>query len=83
MRDDVINNGCRGQPPHAIALGAERIQIEEPCHLLDVPRVKTFINTYRAADIVLQTLMDKRMGRSVFNGKSLGDAFCGKWDTHL
>jgi beta-N-acetylhexosaminidase len=59
------------------------ISVENPYHLLDVPRVKTFINTYCSTDIVLQTLMDKLMGRSGFKGKSPVDAFCGKWDTRL
>jgi len=59
------------------------ISIENPYHLLDAPRVKTFINTYASTDIMLDTLMDKLTGRSAFKGVSPVDAFCGMWDTRL
>ena len=59
------------------------ISVENPYHLLDVPRVKTFINTYNSNDDVLEALMDKLMGRSEFKGKNPVDPFCGKWDTRL
>ncbi|HWT74165.1 MAG TPA: glycoside hydrolase family 3 N-terminal domain-containing protein, partial [Mobilitalea sp.] len=59
------------------------ISVENPYHLIDVPRVKTYINTYSSTDIVLNTLMDKLTGRSEFKGKSPVDAYCGMWDTRL
>ena len=59
------------------------ISVENPYHLLDVPRVKTFINTYNSNDNVLDALIEKLMGRSTFKGTSPVDPFCGKWDTHL
>lgn len=59
------------------------ISVENPYHLLDIPRVKTFINTYSSNDAVLDQLVEKLMGRSAFKGTSPVDAFCGKWDTHL
>ncbi len=59
------------------------ISLENPYHLLDVPRVKTYINTYSSNDVTLKKLMDKLMGRSVFKGISPVDPFCGKWDTRL
>ncbi len=59
------------------------ISVENPYHLLDVPRVRTFINTYNSSDTVLDALMDKLMGRSSFKGTSPVDAFCGMWDTKL
>ena len=59
------------------------ISVENPYHLLDVPRVKTYINVYGATDISLEALMDKLMGRSEFKGKAPSDVFCGRWDTHL
>jgi len=59
------------------------ISVENPYHLLDVPRVKTFINTYNSTDVVLDALLDKLTGRSEFKGKSPVDAFCGMWDTKL
>lgn len=59
------------------------VSLENPYHLLDVPRVKTYINTYGSSDIILDKLIEKLMGKSEFKGKSPVDAFCGKWDTHL
>ena len=59
------------------------ISLENPYHLLDVPRVKTYINTYGSTDEILDALVKKLVGKSEFKGKSPVDAFCGKWDTHL
>ncbi len=59
------------------------ISVENPYHLIDVPRVKTYINTYSSNDHVLKALVDKLVGRSGFKGKSPVDAFCGMWDTRL
>lgn len=59
------------------------ISVENPYHLLDIPRVRTFINTYNSGDAALEMLVEKLMGRSEFKGKSPVDPFCGKWDTHL
>jgi len=59
------------------------ISVENPYHLLDVPRVKTFINTYASTDETLLALIDKLMGRSEFQGISPSDPFCGRWDTRL
>ena len=59
------------------------ISLENPYHLLDVPRVRTYINTYNSNDLVLDELVSKLMGRSEFKGTSPIDPFCGKWDAHL
>lgn len=59
------------------------ISVENPYHLIDVPRVKTYINTYSSNDEVLEALVEKLTGRSEFKGKSPVDAFCGMWDTRL
>lgn len=59
------------------------ISLENPYHLLDAPRVKTYINTYGSNETILDALIDKLMGRSPFKGVSPVDAFCGKWDTML
>jgi beta-N-acetylhexosaminidase len=59
------------------------ISLENPYHLLDVPRIKTFINTYNSSDVVLDNLIKKLTGKSEFSGKSPVDPFCGKWDTRL
>lgn len=59
------------------------ISVENPYHLIDVPRVKTYINTYSSNDHVLEALINKLVGRSEFKGVSPVDAFCGMWDTRL
>ncbi len=59
------------------------VSVANPYHLLDAPRVKTYINTYGASDPVIEVLVDKLMGRSPFKGISPVDAFCGKWDARL
>lgn len=59
------------------------VSVENPYHLLDVPRIKTYINTYCSSDTVLEALVEKLMGRSEFKGTNPVDPFCGKWDTHL
>jgi len=59
------------------------ISTENPYHLLDVPRVKTFINGYTNTEEVIDAIIDKLMGRSEFKGRSPVDIFCGRWDTRL
>lgn len=59
------------------------ISTENPYHLLDVPRVKTYINTYNSSDEIMDILIDKLTGKSEFYGQNPVDPFCGKWDTRL
>lgn len=70
-------------PVYMVSVPTIFISVENPYHLLDVPRVPTFINTYNSTDIVLEALVAKLTGRSEFKGKSPVDAFCGMWDTKL
>lgn len=59
------------------------ISLENPYHLIDVPRVKTYINTYGSSEVVITELLNKLEGKSSFKGQSPVDAFCGMWDTKL
>lgn len=59
------------------------VSLENPYHLLDVPRVRTYINTYSSNPQALDMLVEKLLGNSSFKGKSPVDPFCGKWDAHL
>lgn len=59
------------------------ISFENPYHLIDVPRVRTYINTYGGSKQVFESLFEKLEGKSEFKGISPIDAFCGRWDTHL
>lgn len=59
------------------------ISFANPYHLIDAPRVKTYINAYKLKDANIQAVVDKLMGRSAFQGTDPVDSFCGMWDTHL
>ncbi|HOU15014.1 MAG TPA: glycoside hydrolase family 3 N-terminal domain-containing protein [Anaerolineae bacterium] len=59
------------------------ISVENPYHLLDVPRVPTYINTYSSSETTLRALVNKLVGRSPFKGVSPVEPFCGMWDTQL
>lgn len=70
-------------PIYVKAIPTIFISVANPYHLLDVPRVRTYINTYDSSDVVLRNLVDKLMGRSPFKGVSPVDPFCGRWDARL
>ncbi|MEH7493842.1 glycoside hydrolase family 3 protein [Neobacillus niacini] len=57
------------------------ISLANPYHLLDAPMVQAYVNAYTNNEFVLESLIDKLMGRSEFKGKSPVDAFCGREDT--
>ncbi len=59
------------------------VSLENPYHLLDLPRVRTYLNCYSNNDRCLADVVAKLMGRSAFSGVSPVDPFCGKWDTRL
>lgn len=56
------------------------ISLANPYHLLDVPMTKAYVNAYTNNEFVLESLMDKLMGRSEFKGRSPVDALCGRGD---
>jgi beta-N-acetylhexosaminidase len=59
------------------------ISPENPCHLVDVPRVRSFISTHGLTETILDCLADKLTGRSALAGTSPVDAFRGMWDARL
>ena len=70
--------------PHYItSIPTVFISVENPYHLQDVPRIRTYINAYSSHQEVLEEVLEKLMGRSEFKGESPCDPFCGRWDTHL
>ncbi|SHO45417.1 glycoside hydrolase family 3 N-terminal domain-containing protein [Anaerocolumna xylanovorans] len=54
------------------------ISLQNPYHLLDVPMIKTYINAYSNHDMMIDTVVEKIIGKSPFVGKSPIDPFCGK-----
>jgi beta-N-acetylhexosaminidase len=59
------------------------VSVESPYHLLDVPRVKTFINGYSGTSEVIEAIVRKLLGKSPFKGINPVDPFCGLWDAKL
>jgi len=59
------------------------VSVENPYHLLDVPRVPVYINAYNASETTIRELVEKLLGRSPFTGSSPVDAFCGRWDAQV
>jgi beta-N-acetylhexosaminidase len=59
------------------------VSLENPYHLLDFPRVRTYINCYSNNKSSIDALIEKLLGRSEFKGTSPVDPFCGKWDARL
>ncbi len=59
------------------------ISVAHPFHLIDIPMVPTYINTYNASEEALKQTVDKLMGLSEFKGVSPVDAFCDRWDTQI
>ncbi len=70
-------------PAYVAGVPTVFISMENPYHLLDVPMVKTYINTYSNTRDNVDALVEKLMGRSEFKGKSPVDPFCKRWDTRL
>lgn len=54
------------------------ISVGNPYHLLDVPMIKTFINGYCNSEYVINSIIQKILGRSEFKGVSPIDPFCGR-----
>ena len=59
------------------------VSFGNPYHLLDVPRVPTYINAYTASEATIKAVIDRLLGREEFSGISPVDAFMGRWDTRL
>ncbi|WP_226036745.1 glycoside hydrolase family 3 protein [Aquibacillus saliphilus] len=59
------------------------VSVNSPFHLVDVARVKTYINTYDNKEHTMIALVKKLIGESDFKGESPVDAFCGLSDTRV
>ena len=70
-------------PWYVTELPTECVSVHNPFHLIDVPMVPTYINTYSDNEEAIHQVIQKIMGKSEFKGISSVDAFCGAWDTRL
>lgn len=70
-------------PWYAHELPTIAISTAHPFHLLDLPMVPVYINTYDDSLAALRLTVRKLMGASDFTGTSPVDAFCGRWDTGI
>ncbi len=59
------------------------VSFANPYHLIDVPRIRTYINAYKFKQVNVDAVIDKMLGRSDFKGKDPVDSFVGMWDTRL
>lgn len=75
--------GKRGTVPGLIHdVPTMMVSIDNPYHLLDAPRVPTYINAYTSEDVVVDTLVEKIVGESEFKGVSPVDAFVGLFNAN-
>ena len=70
-------------PSHINEVPTMFVSFGNPYHLIDVPRIKTFINAYKFNAYTVDAVLDKMLGLSDFTGVSPVDPFCGYWDTRL
>lgn len=59
------------------------VSLANPYLLQDVPRVKTYINSYTATKTSVRVVLGKLLGKGEFEGVSPVDAFCGLPDTRI
>ena len=70
--------GKRGTVPNMIHdVPTMMVSIDNPYHLIDAPRIPTYINAYTSEDIVVETLVEKIAGESTFKGVSPVNAYAG------
>ena len=70
-------------PWYATEVPTVGISTAWPFHLLDLPMLPIYVNTYNKSDEALRLTVQKLMGKSEFKGHSPVDAFCGREDTKL
>ena len=58
------------------------VSFENPYHLRDVPRVRTFVNAYTDSEMTADAVADALTGAEPFRGTSPVDPFCGYEDAH-
>ncbi len=55
------------------------VSVDNPYHLIDAPRIPTYVNAYNSSELVVDTLVEKLTGESEFKGVSPVDAFVKKY----
>ncbi len=55
------------------------VSVDNPYHLIDAPRIPTYVNAYNSSDLVVDTLVEKLTGGSEFKGVSPVDPFVKKY----
>ena len=55
------------------------VSVDNPYHLIDAPRIPTYVNAYNSSDLVVDTLVEKLVGESEFKGVSPVDPFVKKF----
>lgn len=58
------------------------VSFENPYHLRDVPRMRTFVNAYTDSEMTADAVADALTGAQPFRGQNPVDPFCGYEDAH-
>lgn len=70
--------GLRTTMPNLIReLPTMMVSIDNPYHLIDAPRIPTYVNAYTSEEVVIDALAEKLAGESAFHGVSPVNAFAG------
>ena len=83
VRIEWINPMGLNLPNYTSSVPTIFVSTENPYHMIDVPMVKTFINTYGLNKFTMQALVDKLVGKSEFKGVSPADPFVDSRDARL
>lgn len=75
--------GSGNNPWFSAEIPVVAVSLANPYHLIDLPRIHTYVNTYCIAPDTIHALVDKLTGVSEFKGVSPVDAFCGREDTKI
>lgn len=72
-----------GNLPHVITeVPTVFVSMENPYHLRDVPRIRTYVNAYTDSPATADAVVDALIGRVAAQGTNPVDPFCGYEDTH-
>lgn len=75
--------GSGNNPWFSAEIPVVAVSFANPYHLIDIPRIHTYINAYTCSEFTIDAVMDKLLGESEFTGINPVDPFCGREDTKL
>ena len=76
-RLDWITLMAANEPWYTREIPTMFISFCNPYHMIDVPFISTFINCYSSNSYCVEAAVEKRVGKSEFQGFSPVDPWCG------